>query len=64
MNRHVSTHEVMWPGGIPYDYHPLPEIKPNFFTTPQGLEVNEASYEEYCDAVAEFRSKRQVVVDE
>lgn len=64
MNRHFVDDTIMNPGGIPLDFHELPPIKPNFARVPVGLEVNEASYEEYCDALAEFRSKRPLAVDE
>lgn len=63
-NRHFVDDSIISPGGIPLDYHELPPIKANFKAVPTDLEVNEASYEEYCDALAEFRSKRQVAVDE
>ena len=63
-NRHFVDDSIISPGGIPLDYHELPPIKPNFGRIPVGLEVDEATYEEYCSALAEFRSKRQVAVDE
>ena len=64
MNRHFIDDSIISPGGIPLDYHELPPIKPNFGRIPVGLEVDEATYEEYCSALAEFRSKRPLAVDE
>ena len=64
MNRPFIDDSIISPGGIPLDYHELPPIKPNFGRIPVGLEVDEASYEEYCKALAEFRSKRPLAVDE
>ena len=64
MNRHFIDDSIISPGGIPLDYHELPPIKPNFGRIPVGLEVDEASYEEYCKALAEFRSKRPLAVGE
>ena len=64
MNRHFVDDSVISPGGIPLDYHELPPIKPNFGRIPVGLEVNEVDYEDYLQAVAEFRDKHKVGVDE
>lgn len=63
-NRHFVDDSIISPGGIPLDYHELPPIKANFKAVPVGLEVNEASYEEYCDALAQFRNQRPLAVDE
>ena len=51
-NRHFVDDSIISPSGIPLDYHELPPIKANFKAVPVGLEVNEATYEEYCDALA------------
>ena len=64
MNRHFIDDSIINPGGIPLDYHELPPIKPNFGRIPVGLEVDEATYEEYCDALAQFRNQHPLAVDE
>ena len=65
MNRHFVDDSVMLSTGVPLDYHELPPIKAVFgMSNPIGLEVNEVDYEDYLQAVAEFRDKHKVGVDE
>lgn len=64
VNRYFVDDSIMTPGGIPLDFHEPQPIKPNFGRIPVGLEVNEASYEEFCDAQAEFRDRLKMAVDE